>query len=81
MSSDQNGLSQLLVDVVSAILDGDDTTTPLVGDYSDGLAAVAAQGKKKAVQILVIGVDALDDVFLAFLCCRKRHLIHQLSGN
>ena len=62
----QDGGSQLVVDVVPAVLDGDHTAAPAAGDDRDGFAAVAAQRKQKRVQLLILGDDVPDDVFLAF---------------
>ena len=66
-TSNPNCFGQLFVDIVSAILDGNRAATPAAGYHRDGLAAVAAKGKQKGIQLFVIGVDAADDIFLSFL--------------
>ena len=66
--SDDNGFRQLGVDVVAPILDGNHAAASAPGNHGDGLAAVAAQGEEEGVQLLVIGVDALDNVFGTKLC-------------
>ena len=63
-----NGLRQLVVDVVSAVLDGNGAAASAAGDHRDRLAAVAAQGKQKSVQLFIVGFDPLNDVFFSDLC-------------
>ena len=63
---DQNGCRQFIVDIVSAILDGNSTATSAAGHHGDGLSAVTAQREQKCIQFLIIGVNALNDVFLTF---------------
>ena len=79
LSLNNNGCRQLFIDAVAAILDGEHTAAPTPGNNRHRLAAVTAKGKEKGIQVFVIGFDALDDVFPAFRCCSKRHMIHQLS--
>ena len=67
-SSKNDCLCQPIVNVVSAVLDGDDAAAPAPGDYGNRLAAVAAQRKQKRVKLTVLRFDPLDDIFLAFLC-------------
>ena len=62
-----------MVDIVSAVLDGDYTAVLQVRDDCDGLARVASKGEQKGVELLVIGLDALDDVLLAFLGLTQIH--------
>ena len=66
LSHNLDSLSQLIINVVSAIFNGDYTTTTLAGDHSDRLTCLASQRKEKRVQILVIGFNARNDIFLAF---------------
>ena len=58
---------QLIVDVVSGILDGNGAAAPAAGDHRDGLACIAAQGKQKAIEFFIVRFDPLNDVLLAFL--------------
>ena len=66
--SDDNGLRQLLVDVVAAILDGDHAAASAPGDNGNGFAAVAAQGEEEGIELFIVGVDAPDDIFGTKLC-------------
>ena len=73
-----DGFRQLIVDVVSAILDGHGTTATPPGYHSNRLAAVAAKGKQECVQFLIVGLDGANDVFnsLLGLCqCHSNHPI------
>ena len=72
----QNGLRQLVVDIVSAVFDGNGAVAFLFGDDGDGFAAVATQGEEKFVQFLVVGFDGFDDIFLAFLGMSQIHKGH-----
>ena len=65
--SDDYGLGEIAVNVVSAVLYGDNTAAASVRDHGDGLATVAAERKQKRVELGVIGFDAFDNVFLSFL--------------
>ena len=47
LSHNLDSLSQLIINVVSAIFNRDYTTTTLVGDHSDRLTCVASQRKEK----------------------------------
>ena len=75
---DDDGLRQLLVDVVSAVLNGNGQIPPAPGDHGDGLTAVAAQGEQKAVEFLVVCFDPLNDIFLTLLCIYQSHIYHPL---
>ena len=77
-----DGLCQLAVDGVAAVLDGDGAVTLATGDDGDGFAAVAAQGEQKGVQLLVIGFNTADDVFFSLygvVQSHKYHLLFQLA--
>ena len=71
--SDDDGLRQLRVDVITGVLDGNDAAAFQMGDDSDGLTAVTAKRKQKRVQLFVIGFDPLNDVLLANLCSAQIH--------
>ena len=60
-----NGSSQLVVDGVSAVLDGDGAAALAPGYYGDGFTAVAAQRKQKRIEFLVVGFDTADDIFFS----------------
>ena len=66
--SDDNGLRQLLVDVIAAVLDGDHAAASAPGDNGNGFAAVAAQGEEEGIELFIVGVDAPDDIFGTKLC-------------
>ena len=51
-------LSQLVVDIVSAVLNGNGTTSASAGNNCNGFAAVAAQGEQERIEIFVVGLDA-----------------------
>ena len=65
--SDQDRVCQVVVNAVSAVLDGNDTSAATVGNDGDLLPRVTTEGKEERVQLLVIRFDSLDDIFLAFL--------------
>lgn len=67
-SGNDNGFSQLLVNVVTAVFDGNHAAALQVRNDGDGLTGITAQGKQKCIQFFVIGVDLLDDVLLALIC-------------
>ena len=73
--SDQNGLSQLLVDVISSVLDGDGATASSACDDRDRLAAVAAEREEEGVELFVIRIDLFDDIFLSFDCVPECHFL------
>ena len=66
LSSDNDRLSQLIVDAVSCVFDGDHAAASAAGDHGDGLAAVAAQREEERVEFFVVGQDLLNDVFFTF---------------
>ena len=73
--SNDNCLSQLVVDVVASVFDGNGTAASAAGNNGDGLAAVAAQGEQETVQLRVAGVDAGNDVFFSEFSCGQIHRI------
>ena len=80
MPSDPDGIRQLPVDVVAAILDGHDAAAPTAGYHRDGLAAIAAQREQECVQFLVIGLDPLNDVLSSLLCAVQIHMFHLIQS-
>lgn len=74
--SDDYRFCQLIIDVISAVLDGDHTAAFQMGDDCYRLAAVAAEGKKEGLQLLVISFYPLNYIFLAYYCRFQIHLIH-----
>ena len=80
MLSDADGIGQLAVDVVAAILNGHDATAPTAGYHRDGLAAVAAQREQEGIQFLVIGLDPLNDVLSSLLCTVQSHMFHLIQS-
>ena len=65
-SKNDDRLGKRLVDAIAPVLHGDDAAAPAAGYHSDGLPAVAAQGEQKGIQLLIVGIDALNQKFLAF---------------
>ena len=63
-ASNNDGLGQLGVDIVAPVLDGHGAAASAAGNYGDGFAAVATQGKQESIQFLVVSFNALDDIFL-----------------
>ena len=65
---DHDSFGELVIDIVSAILDGHGAAALEMAYHSDRLAAVASKGKQKAVQLFIISFDPLNDVFFSVLC-------------
>ena len=63
-----DGLGQLIVDVVAPVLDGHGQISALTGDHGDGFTGVATQRKEKGVEFLVVSLDGLNDVLLPHFC-------------
>ena len=63
---DDDRFSQLIVNVVSAILDGNGAATSSAGNHRYGFTCIAAKGKQKRIEFFVISFDPLNDVLLAF---------------
>ena len=76
VSSDNDGLGELIVDVVAGILNGYSAALSPAGDYGDGLTAVTAQGEQKRIQLLIISFDPLNDILFTFLCSCQIHGYH-----
>ena len=57
-----------MVNVVASVFDGDNTAAFQMGDHGNMFSAVAAQGKLKGIQILVLRVNLADDILLTFYC-------------
>ena len=51
-----------------------------MGDHGDGFTAVAAEGEQERIQLLVIGHDLANDVFVAFHCVGQIHTSRRLSS-
>lgn len=77
--SDHDRLSQLIIDVVPAVLDRHRAAALSAGNYRDRFTAVAAQREQKRVQLFIICFDPLNDVFFAFLCTRQIHIFHLIQ--
>ena len=69
----------MLVDAVSAVLDGHGAAAFSVGDYGDGFAGITANGEQKSIELFVLGFDLADDVFFSFNGFEQRHFRHRLS--
>ena len=68
-----NGSCQLIVDAVSAVLDGDDAGASAAGDHGDGFSAVAAQREQEGIQFIILCGDVIDQIFSTQLCFPKCH--------
>ena len=73
----QDGLSQLVIDAVAPVLNGYGAAPPAPGDHGDGRSGITAQGKQKGVQLLVVGIDTANGIFLAFLGIQQRQFPHR----
>ena len=71
-----DGFGQLLIKGVSSVFDRHGTAASATGYYGDRLTAVTAQRKQKCVQLLVIGIDTGDNIFLTLLGSRQIHDPH-----
>ena len=68
-----NGSCQLIIDTISAILDGNHTGASAPGDHGDGLSAVAAQRKQECIQFFILCDNISNGVLLAKLRFPKCH--------
>jgi hypothetical protein len=66
-------LSKPMVNAISSILDGDNAVFSAAGYHSNGFAGVTAQGEQKGIELLVLGIDLCDAVFLPQLCSHQVH--------
>ena len=66
---------QLIVDIVSAILDGNGAAVTATGHNGDGLTGIAAQRKQESIELIVIGFDGFYDVFLPYFRHCQVHCI------
>ena len=71
--SDYDRLGKLLVDIIPSVLYGDNAAALEVRDNGDRLAAVAAQGEEERVQLFIVGLYLLDDIFFSFLGVSQIH--------
>lgn len=69
-----DGFSQQIVDAVSAVFDGNYAAVFLAGNNGYGFAAVASEGKQKSVQLFVVGLDPLNDIFFGFFGHSQVHM-------
>ena len=66
-SPNRDRFRQLIIHVISAVLDGNSTAAPSAGNDRNRFSAVAAQGKEKGVEGFVAGTDPVDQIFFAQL--------------
>jgi len=69
---------QLIVNIVTAILDRYRTAAFPMCDYCDRFTAVAAQREKEGIQFFIIGFDFLDNVFFSFNGILQIHIVTAL---
>ena len=77
-SSHDDRFGQLIVNVISAVLDGDSAAALSAGDDRDRLAAVAAQGEQKCIELLIIRFDPLNGILSAVRRCNQMLMYHLL---
>ena len=65
--SDKNRFRKLIVDTVSAVLDGYDTAASAARDYRDRFPAVTAEREQKGIQFFIIGFDPPNDIFPSYI--------------
>jgi hypothetical protein len=58
-------VSQVLVNIVSAVLDGNYTTASTVLYNRNSFTAEATEREQKRIKLFVIGLNSLDNVFLS----------------
>ena len=68
-----NGSCQLIVDAVSAVLNGDHTGASAAGDHGNGLPSVAAQRKQEGIQFFILCGNVVHHIFSTQLCFPKCH--------
>ena len=73
--SHNDGVGQLVVDVIATVLDGDGAAPSAPGNNGDGFAAVAAKGEQKGLQRFIAGLNAGDDIFLTAVRIHECHKI------
>ena len=61
-----NGFSQLGIDGVSPVLDGDCASALAVSDHRDRLPYITAQRKQECIQLLIVGLDPEDNILFTF---------------
>lgn len=69
-----NSFRQLIINVVATVFDRNGASALAPGDQRDAFAAVAAKGKQKGVQLLIICIDLLNDIFFSFFCFSQVHI-------
>ena len=74
-----DGRGQLVVDIVAAILDGNHAAALEVGYHGHRLSHIATQRKKESIQLLIVRIDLLDDIFLPVQSIQQCHIHHLFS--
>ena len=74
-----DGLCQLIIDIIPTILDGNGAVSTLSGYHRDWLTGVAAQGEQEGIQLFVIGLNGPDNIFFAKLGSRQIHNNHPIQ--
>ena len=64
----QYGICQIVIDVVSAVLDGNDATASAALDDGYRFSAEATERKQEGLEILVIRIYVYDDIFFSLFC-------------
>ena len=70
----QNSFCQLIVYIVSSVLDRDGAAALSVSNYGDRFAAVATESEEESIQLLIVGLDLFYNIFLAFDSIFECHL-------
>lgn len=62
------GRCQCVINAVSSIFNGDNTATAALGNDRDPLTRITTKRKEEGIKLLIIRLDTLDDILLAFVC-------------
>ena len=72
--SDDDRCGQLVINVVSAVLDGNGKAASAAGDHGNGLTGIAAQREQECIQFFILSGDPADDVFGSYLRTSEIHI-------
>ena len=75
---DQNCFCQMIVNTVSAVLDGNGAGLFSLSDNGDRFTAVTAEREEECIELLVVGIDLFNYIFLAFDSIFEIHIFHRL---
>ena len=73
-----DGFCQLIINMISSVLDGYGASASAPGHHGNGFTRVAAKREEKGFQTGILGVNTLNQVFPAFLYLHQIHSITRL---